>query len=186
MLRGSGSVLIILNVRARTRRGRNEAGLGGCAPEVVRETGIHNTPISRSAATLSGVHIAADAPRPGCILGRNYGVSLARLLLGLPLGSPYLTFRYILRCSPRLGLVRTCHAATCSRQTQWGSYMAKALLIFHATRGRADAFCTRAARKRPPRHVCPCVHVCLYVYVSFLFSFALLRLAVRSRSLAAA
>lgn len=43
----------------------------------VRETGIHNTPISRSAATLSGVHIAADAPRPGCILGRNYGGSLA-------------------------------------------------------------------------------------------------------------
>lgn len=30
--------------------------------EVARETGIHDTPISRSAAALSGVHTAADAP----------------------------------------------------------------------------------------------------------------------------
>lgn len=60
-------------------RGEDETKLvfGGCAAEeVVRETGIHNTPISRSAATLSGVQDRRqDAPRPGCILGRNYGVS---------------------------------------------------------------------------------------------------------------
>ncbi|CAL1680275.1 unnamed protein product [Lasius platythorax] len=121
--------------------------LGGCAAEVVRETGIHNTPISlsRSAATLSGVHIAADAPRPGCILGRNYGVSLARPLPGPPSQFPLPYIPVHSDGSPRLGLVRTCHTATCIRQTQRGSYMAKALLIFHATRGRADAFCTRAA-----------------------------------------
>lgn len=120
--------------------------------EIARETGIHDTPISRSAAALSGVHTAADASGPlVAYWARNYGGSLAR--------SRALPPRLPLPCSActpffRLGLVRTCHAATCARQTQRGSYMARALLIFHATRDRADAFCTRAARKRARRHGC--------------------------------
>jgi len=114
--------------------------------EVARETGIHDTPISRSAAALSGVHTAADASEPRLHIGlviteaRSWTIPLDSLCLA-PLCTPFL----------RLGLVRTCHAATCARQTQRGSYMAKAPLILHATRGRADAFCTRAARKRTRR-----------------------------------
>lgn len=155
MLRGSGSVLIILNVRARERAVEGKRGpVGEAAVEVVRETGIHNTPISRSAAALSGVHTAADAPGPGCILGRNYGGSLARSfpLSSLPPPLPSLSplVRVHTACALRavllrLGLVRTCHT-TCARQTQRGSYMARGP-IFHATRGRADAFCTREPRE---------------------------------------
>jgi len=66
-----------------------------CAAEVVRETGIHNTPISRSAATLSGVHIADANPGPVAYWAVITEARSLRLLPGLPLGSPYLTFRYI-------------------------------------------------------------------------------------------
>lgn len=58
--------------------------------EVARETGIHDTPISRSAVALSGVHTAAaDAPGPRLHIGaRNYGGSLARSLARFLASSP--------------------------------------------------------------------------------------------------
>jgi len=124
VLRGSGSVLIILNVFMYVRE-RVEEGTR-LVLEVARETGIHDTPISRSAAALSGVHIAADA------LG-------LRLHIG-PIITEALVRSFPLLCSActlflRLGLVRTCHAATCARQTQRRSYMANALIL-HAARKR--------------------------------------------------
>lgn len=73
--------------------------------------------------------------------------------------------------SPRLGLVRTCHAATCTRQTQRGSYMAKALLWSSMPREVVRMHFAREPREndRPVTYVC----VRTYVYVSFLSFFPL-------------
>lgn len=139
MLRGSGSVLIILNVRARTGGGRNEFGLGSCTQNwypwyayLAISRGFKRLAYRRRCTRLHIGPVITDA-RSWALHPRS----------PLPCSA----------CTPllRLGLVRACHTATCAHQTQRGSYMAKVSLILHATRGRADAFCTRTAWKRAHR-----------------------------------
>lgn len=161
MLRGSGSVLIILNVRARTGGGRNESGLGSCTRNwypwyayLAISCGFKRRAYHRRCTRLHIGPVITDA--------RSWGPSPSVPFALLRLHS----------ASLRLGLVRACHAATCARQTQRGSYMAKVPLILHATRGRADAFCTRAARKRARR-----------VWVSFPFFLCIIEPRDQLRSL---